>query len=75
VKTQVCMYCNTPDGHFVIGPMPGAPRVVLCGPMAGHGFKFSTVVGAIGADLALDGRTAFDIMPFDPARLPALAAA
>jgi glycine/D-amino acid oxidase-like deaminating enzyme len=43
--------------------------------MAGHGFKFSTVVGAIGADLALEGKTAFDIRLFDPARLPALAAA
>jgi sarcosine oxidase len=74
VKTLVCMYCNTPDGHFVIGPMPGAPRIVLCGPMAGHGFKFCTVVGAIGADLVIDGRTGFDIGPFDPARLPALAA-
>jgi sarcosine oxidase len=74
VKTQVCMYCNTPDEHFVIGPMPGSPRIVLCGPMAGHGFKFSTLVGKIGADLVVDGRTDFDIRPFDPARLPALAA-
>jgi sarcosine oxidase len=74
VKTLVCMYCNTPDGHFVIGPLPGAPRIVLCGPMAGHGFKFSTVVGAIGADLAIDGHTGFNIGPFDPARLPALTA-
>jgi sarcosine oxidase len=74
VKTLVCMYCNTPDGHFVIGPLPGAPRIVLCGPMAGHGFKFCTVVGAIGADLVIDGRTGFNIEPFDPARIPALAA-
>jgi sarcosine oxidase len=73
-RSLVCMYCNTPDGHFVIGPMPGSPRIVLCGPMAGHGFKVCTVVGAIGADLALEGRTSFDIRPFDPARLPALAA-
>jgi sarcosine oxidase len=74
VKSLVCMYCNTPDGHFVVGPVPGAPRIVLCGPMAGHGFKFSTVVGAIGADLVIDGRTDFDIGVFDPARFPALAA-
>jgi sarcosine oxidase len=74
VKTQVCMYCNTPDGHFVIGPLPRSPRIVLCGPMAGHGFKFCPVVGAIGADLALEGHTSFDIRPFDPGRLPALAA-
>lgn len=74
VRTQVCMYCNTPDGHFVIGPMPGSPRIVLCGPMAGHGFKFSPLVGAIGADLVIDGQTRYDIRPFDPGRLPALAA-
>ena len=73
-RTQVCMYCNTPDEHFVIGPLPGSPRIVLGGPMAGHGFKFSPVVGAIAADLVVEGRTAYDIGPFDPGRLPALAA-
>jgi sarcosine oxidase len=73
-RTQVCMYCNTPDEHFVIGPLPGSPRIVLSGPMAGHGFKFSPVVGAIAADLVVEGRTEYDIGPFDPGRLPALAA-
>ncbi len=73
-RTQVCMYCNTPDEHFVIGPLGEAPRVILCGPMAGHGFKFSPVVGSIAADLAIDGRTGFDIQQFDPGRLAALAA-
>ncbi len=68
VRGQACMYANTPDGHFVIGRPPGARRLVLLGPMAGHGFKFASVVGAIGVDLATEGATALPIEAFSPAR-------
>lgn len=53
-SAKVCLYTNTPDGHFAIG---------LRGPVAvgsacsGHGFKFAPVVGEILADLAVEGRT------------------
>jgi sarcosine oxidase len=74
-RAIVCIYTNTPDDHFVLGHLPGSPRVVMAGPMAGHGLKFSPVIGAIAADLVLEGRTEHDIGLFDPARLPGLAAA
>jgi sarcosine oxidase len=46
-------------------------RVVMLGPMSGHGFKFASAVGRIGADLAVDGWTELPIDPFSPARFAA----
>lgn len=63
-----CMYTLTPDHHFVMGPHPRHPQVVLASPCSGHGFKFATVVGEILADLAIDGATAHPIALFDPLR-------
>jgi len=58
-STHTCLYTSTPDGHFVIERRDD--RVVYASPCSGHGFKFSTVVGEILADLALDGVTAHPI--------------
>ena len=58
-STHVCMYTRTPDGHFVIDRAD--ERVVYASACSGHGFKFSSVVGEILADLALAGRTAHPI--------------
>ena len=71
VRSTVCLYTTTPDEHFVIGPHPEAPGVVVAGGFSGHGFKFVPVVGEILADLALDGRTAHPIALFDPLRFRA----
>lgn len=54
---KACMYSLTPDRHFVIDRHPEDERIILCGGFSGHGFKFSPVVGEIGAQLALDGET------------------
>ena len=61
LDARVCMYTNTPDFNFVLDRHPADPRVVVVSPCSGHGFKFSNIVGRIAADLALDGRTGFDI--------------
>ncbi len=52
-----CMYTMTPDAHFCLGLLPGHPRVAVAAGFSGHGFKFASVIGAILADLALDGTT------------------
>lgn len=64
----VCMYTNTPDEHFVIGPHPRHPRVTLVSACSGHGFKFAPAIGEIVADLATGGTTAWDVARFSPAR-------
>jgi len=57
----VCLYTNSPDGHFIIDRLPGSERVVVGAGFSGHGFKFAPVVGEALADLALEGRTALPI--------------
>ncbi|SNQ51085.1 FAD-dependent oxidoreductase [Frankia canadensis] len=47
-----CTYTTTPDSHFVLdrhGP------VVVAAGFSGHGFKFVPAIGAILADLAIEG--------------------
>ena len=63
-----CLYTNTPDRHFLIGPHPYEPRVLLASPCSGHGFKFASAVGEVLADLAIEGESRFDLSPFDPGR-------
>ena len=67
---KTCLFTNTPDEHFVIDRLPGAPHVVLAAGFSGHGFKFCSVVGEILADLALEGGTRHDVSLFRLARLP-----
>ena len=65
---KACLFENTPDEHFLVGPHPQAPQVVCLGGGSGHGFKFCSVLGEIAADLALDGSTRHDIALLDPGR-------
>jgi sarcosine oxidase len=73
VRGSVCLYTNTPDEHFAVGPLPGQDRVVVMGGCSGHGYKFAPVLGEIAADLVTSGATARPIELFDPARLLATA--
>ena len=65
----VCMFTNTPDEHFVLDSLPGAPQVSLAAGFSGHGFKMASVVGEIMADLAQLGETRHDIALHRLARL------
>lgn len=61
---SVCMFTNTPDGHFIIDRHPRHPQVIVAAGFSGHGYKFCSVVGEILADLARDGETRHDIALF-----------
>jgi sarcosine oxidase len=61
---SVCLYTNTPDGHFWIDAHPTHPRVLVASACSGHGFKFASAIGEILADLVTRGETAFDLAPF-----------
>ncbi len=65
---KVCMFTNSPDGHFIVDRLPDAPEVVVAAGFSGHGFKFASVIGEVLADLALDGATRHDIGMFRLAR-------
>jgi sarcosine oxidase len=60
LTAQACMFTNTPDEHFIIDTLPGEERVIVASPCSGHGFKFSSVIGEILADLATAGTTRHD---------------
>jgi sarcosine oxidase len=61
---KACLFTNTPDEHFILDLHPRHPDVAIAAGFSGHGFKFCSVVGEIMADLALEGRTRFDIDMF-----------
>ena len=61
---KVCMFANTPDGHFLIDHHPEASNVIIAAGFSGHGFKFCGVVGEIVVDLAIDGQTSWDVELF-----------
>jgi sarcosine oxidase len=54
---RVCLYTNSPDGHFILDrhppTFPGAERVTVACGFSGHGFKFVSVVGEVLADMAM----------------------
>ena len=64
----VCLYTNTPDEHFVVGPHPRHPGVTVVSACSGHGFKFAPSIGEIVADLVTAGATRWDLERFSPAR-------
>ena len=51
VERAVCMYTNTADEHFRLGPLPEHPQVLVASCCSGHGFKFAPAVGEALADL------------------------
>jgi sarcosine oxidase len=65
---KVCMNANTPDMHFIVGPVPERPNLVVLGGCSGHGYKFVPVMGEIAADLVELGRTDHPIELFSPDR-------
>jgi sarcosine oxidase len=68
LRLVACLFTNTPDEHFVIDTLPGAPEVVVASPCSGHGFKFASVVGEALADLATKGTSKLDLSLFNISR-------
>jgi len=66
---KVCLFANTPDGHFLIDHHPEADNVIIAAGFSGHGFKFCGVVGEIAVDLATEGSTTWDVDLFRIGRL------
>ena len=69
LKGTVCKYEHSPDEDFIIDKHPLHPNVLLAGGFSGHGFKFSSVVGEILAEMAVEGRSSQNIQPFSLSRL------
>ncbi len=63
-----CLYTVAPDGHFVIDRHPEHDNVVIASPCSGHGFKYTTAIGPLLAELAFTGRTTLPIDSFSIGR-------
>lgn len=70
-RSAVCLYTNTPDGHFVVDRHPDHAEVLLVSPCSGHGFKFAPALGEAIADWAADRTPRTDLGSFGLARLAA----
>lgn len=63
-ERAVCLYTNTPDQHFILDRHPADADVLILSACSGHGFKFSSVMGEISADLLTTGTSPFDLTRF-----------
>lgn len=45
LRSVVCPYTTTPDGDFLVAPLPDNDRVLLVSACSGHGFKHSAGLG------------------------------
>ncbi|MGI9180967.1 MAG: N-methyl-L-tryptophan oxidase [Longimicrobiaceae bacterium] len=69
LRSSVCLYTNTPDGHFLIDRHPEHPAVWLASPCSGHGFKFSGAIGELLAQRITEGTASLDSPLFRLERL------
>lgn len=73
ISTRRCLYTVTPDKHFIVDQHPSYPHVVIGAGFSGHGFKFTTLLGKMLADLVVNGQTPHDTSLFKVARFSPLA--
>jgi len=65
---SVCFYTMSPDEHFLVDRHPHYQNVAFAAGLSGHGFKFTSVLGEVLADLALSGQTNLPIGFLSPNR-------
>jgi len=67
-ESRICIYTQTPDEHFIVDKHPEHAHVAIGAGFSGHGFKFSTTVGKMLTEIALDGSTPHNDSLFKIAR-------
>ena len=56
-----CYYTMSPDENFIIDSLPNHPQIILVVGLSGHGFKFTSVLGELAADMATRKVPNFDL--------------
>ncbi|MEM8542822.1 MAG: N-methyl-L-tryptophan oxidase [Cyanobacteria bacterium P01_H01_bin.119] len=74
VSTRRCLYTLTPDKHFIIDQHPNHPQIAIGAGFSGHGFKFTTLLGKMLADLSVQDSTPHDTHLFKLSRFQPVAA-
>jgi sarcosine oxidase len=65
---KACLFENTPDEHFLLGPHPEHENVIVAGGGSGHGFKFASVIGEVVGQLVRGESPQLDISLLSPQR-------
>lgn len=73
ISTRRCLYTLTPDKHFIVDRHPQYAHIAIGAGFSGHGFKFSTLIGKMLAELALEGKTEHDTSLFKLSRFQQVA--
>jgi glycine/D-amino acid oxidase-like deaminating enzyme len=73
LATRRCLYTLTPDKGLHCGSASRYPQVVIGAGFSGHGFKFTTLMGKMLADLAIEGQTPHNTTLFKVGRFQPVA--
>jgi glycine/D-amino acid oxidase-like deaminating enzyme len=57
--TETCLYTQTESSNFILDKL--TDRITIGSGFSGHGFKMGPVIGPILRDLALHGKTSYNI--------------
>lgn len=71
LRTWAGIEGRTPDDLPIIGPSPAVPGLFHAFGFSGHGFMLAPAVGAVLAELAIDGHSATSLEELSPARFRA----
>ena len=61
---KTCLYTLSSDNDFIIDFHPENDRIIFACGFSGHGFKFGSVMGEVLSQMALEGKSQFDISIF-----------
>uniref|UniRef100_A0A1I7TJ40 sarcosine oxidasee (formaldehyde-forming) n=1 Tax=Caenorhabditis tropicalis TaxID=1561998 RepID=A0A1I7TJ40_9PELO len=68
-KVDQCKYTNSPDHHYLIGPVSSKnPNILVGGCGSGSGFKTAPGIGKALAEMAAGKQTTVDVSFFSPSR-------
>ncbi|EFO82534.1 hypothetical protein CRE_00621 [Caenorhabditis remanei] len=68
-KVDQCKYTNSPDHHYLIGPVSSETSNILVGGCgSGSGFKTAPGIGRALAEMAAGKKTTVDVSFFSPSR-------
>jgi sarcosine oxidase subunit beta len=63
------LYEMSPDGHAIVGAAPGVPNLYFANGASGHGAMHAPALGALVAELVVDGAaTSLDVTALRPER-------
>ena len=68
IASTTCLYTNTPDFQFAVGPHPDDGRAFVVSACSGHGFKFASVLGEIVSSRISGDKTDYDVSFLSPDR-------